>query len=438
MSDTFRCRCQNCGKEFELGEQDELRCPGCFWTSSVVRLDEAAKEGPVAHPSKALTDAKVKAKKRIGQALRFLLYLALAAFVVGGLIFGLKSKSERSGAPIKPPQKTTEPQAPKKEKPAVEKIPAAEPDLSVLLSEEEKALLSNVIPIEIPRKLTDEEKEILGRKVSFSGDEGKPPVLRFWSQAQFDDFLTASQSQRQIHFPWRYERSLRKLFRDHYLRAEGLSREMDWEGARLELLNALVFPIYGNDLRLHRSVALVMLKAYIDEVLGKIKMINGFLSKQGAIQELEDLKENYEGLFVLISEENWNEALPFIERLEERAKALETRSKGTEIQYPPVMAQIDPDIQKGLMAGGETEVALSTSINSVLADLKIKKSVIRQNTTLSLEEVKSKYESAVRAIEDKRWAEAREILNTISYPSDIASDAKAKSAILTKLVGKEK
>lgn len=56
----------------------------------------------------------------------------------------------------------------------------------------------------------------------------------------------------------------------------------------------------------------------------------------------------------------------------------------------------------------------------------------------NLQVMKDKYETALSAIQIKRWEDAKSALESVNYPPELADDAKRKSAILATLTEKAK
>lgn len=439
----MRYHCQNCDARFELAENDAVRCPSCFWTSSVRCLDEPQEKRSLSPKMEKVKKESLCAEKNTplskelaGRGRSAIRLFLLAMLLLAAAVFAAQSLRGVSRSNLFPKGTSIQPFKADVRKPALTQPKSSVTDPLAVLSGEEKSILLSRPDFSIPRKLTADESDMLTRRVDFSAEAPASPRLVFWTAEKFQDYLTAEQKKRGIHFTGSYEHALTKLFKDRYLKAEQLVNEGAYGAARLELLNSLVFPVYANDIRLHRAVGLVMLQGLIHDTLSKIKTLNAYLFKQSVEQELGDLRENYEGFFALAGKEDWNEAFAFAGRLEEKAKALEEKLKMLNVEYPPSISRIDEDIRKSLFVQEEGLLGMSTMMNSILADLRIKKTALQQNTTDSLQSVKTKYEAGLSAIGEKKWNEAKAFLEEIGYPPEIASDAKQKAAILSKLIPK--
>lgn len=423
-SEQIRYYCQNCDHRFTLGSEESLRCPKCFWTTSVQRVDDERKEEPSFRNKE-----KVKSAPKSLSLSAFLPIIRLAGAIVFILIVWMIGKSvfQKFQSKEKMPRISVDPV------PAVPLTPPKDP--STLLSEEEKQILSKKIDLTIPRKLSSEENEIIVRRVDLSVENVTPASgLRFWTMDDFKNFLTQEQQRRKIYFPSGYKSALAKLFKDHYLKAESEVKNMHLSEARTELFNALLFPVYSKDIRLHRGVALVMLQGYINDIIGKIHRLDSMIASQVSLEALSRLKSDYDSMFHSAESGLWNDVLTKINQMEEKAKLLESELRKIDTHYPPFFTQIDPDIQRGLSNSSAKEIPILTNLSSLLIDLKLKKKQIEQNLDSNLEKVKAQYETALKAIQISNWEEAKSALQSITYPPEVVSDAKQKLAVLEKLL----
>ena len=425
--------CQNCGKRFSLPVGEAVRCPSCFWTTSVRR--ESPEEEPHSAEQKTQSQPKSASPKPAVRGSRSLIIFGAALLVLALFVFRDKIQIPTI---IRSRVRAGHPKAvPASKKSSAAQTESSQADPLSLLSVEERTVLSGTVSFSIPRTLTVDEKEILNRRVEISAAGETPPSFKFWTLDEFKEFVTAEQKKRKIYFSWGYERSLAKLFADHYLKAEDAFKKAQYEEARLEFLNALVVPVYANDIRLHRAVALVMLQGYLNEAITKIQRLNSYIFTQALLSSLDQFKTDYADFFKLIGQESWEEALRLLDRLDESARKIESQAKGLEVNYPPVLSQIDPNVRRGLERLGDVLSPLVTNLNSVLTDLKIKRKQVEQNTVQNLQKMKEKYDAAVSALQAKRWQEAESLLEQVAFPPEIAEDAKHKAAILSKLTSRD-
>ena len=84
---TVRYLCAHCGRGFEAEEKDAVECPGCFWTSSVKKEEEARgqKETVMAAPSAVPAVEGKKGPARFVPA--FVLLGLIVLSVAGGIVF---------------------------------------------------------------------------------------------------------------------------------------------------------------------------------------------------------------------------------------------------------------------------------------------------------------------------------------------------------------
>jgi len=300
----------------------------------------------------------------------------------------------------------------------------------VAWSEEQAAVLNVRVKVTMPRALSEDEMHILTRRVDFAIDMHQLPVLHFMSEDEFDKALNRAQQEKKIYFPGKYKRELKDLFTNHYLAAQTAYEAGRVEETRDELLNSIVFPIFRNDLLLHRSVAQVMLRPYINDVLAKMQALNAYVLRQNLAQAMEGLEKGYQDLFALIESNDWDKAYALAKGLTDETNSIEAKKNQFQVPYPAVVGEVDQDIRKGLEWQDESLAPISTSLNSVLADLRIKTKTLETNTTEALKKAAENYEKATMAIDEKRWPDAIKWLEQVIYPIELVQDAQAKLAVL--------
>ena len=85
------------------------------------------------------------------------------------------------------------------------------------LSEEERTSLLSGFKIETPRPLTQDEEEVLKKRVSRPEQLTAKPVIKMWTEDDFSSLLQQEQKKRKITLGWVYVRSLKKTFEKNYL-----------------------------------------------------------------------------------------------------------------------------------------------------------------------------------------------------------------------------
>ena len=423
--------CENCEKKFEAPETDTPRCPQCFWTSSVHPVDQIVQPKTFsASPGPRQTPASFRFPFRpvlIGAAVIAALALLIG---FGGKLAALVKKSKSSisitGAKsVLVPKVETSQQA-----------PAASKNLLQLLSDEDKRTLLQPVTLSVPGsgQLGDDEMQILNQRADVDFKPGQSAQFDFWTQDTFAAFLKTQQQKRKIYFSGGYVRLLEKLFEEHYVKAAAAAQAGNYGEARNELLYALHFPIYANDVKKHRAVALVMMKDYIDDVLMKVRSLNALVLAHELNESMHKLQTDYESLFDLIESKDWDRAFQYAGTLEEEAGSVDQKSRQLQTQYPEIVSEIDPDIRRGLDRQDEFLTPISTGLKSLLADLKIKKTVFKQNTAQAVQAAKVQYDAAMQAIQSEKFQEALEAFGTVQFPHELAQDARQKESILQKIL----
>jgi len=177
---TIRYYCTHCAHSFEAEEKENMECPSCVWTSSVVRESEH-REREVQQQSESskrkmpvLPQGFMIAMDAIKPLLILLLVLGLIA--AGFLFFkpqvvGLGQKIQSGGVKLKQTAIDIQGSPDEKKKQAKKpKMPAGQ-DLVAetqqpVLSEQEKAVLARKIELDPARELSPMEKDLLGRVAS--------------------------------------------------------------------------------------------------------------------------------------------------------------------------------------------------------------------------------------------------------------------------------
>ncbi len=430
----MKYRCTHCNHIFESAEPEIRHCPKCFWTTSVAPFSETNPAAPVS--SNTAPAEKTSKKKRPVWLLTSLFVLVVLLLAGGGAAFfvlkGDKSAG-RTSITIKPGSPVTVKGAHRLE----EKQKAAPDPLSVL-SDMEKQTLEKRFVLMVPRELSSDEEEVLRKQVTLPFQTGKAPALAMWSKEDFRSFLKTEQARRGIPLGGLYVRRLYKLFDNHYLAAGKMIESGDYVLAREAFLKALDFPVYQNDVKMHRSVALVVLRPYINDVLGKIGAINQYFQSQRLASRAESISKNYQDLFSALDLKNWGSALRSIKTIRERVATFQDESTMTTMDYPPAFRALDGEIQAAVVKTTAPSPLQATDFKALLLDLDLKEKVVLQNTEEALGQAQKDYEKAFQLIEAKDWASAYDQLGVITYPPELVEEAATKAAILEKIITAEK
>lgn len=324
--------CSHCGYRFESEPAESLICPNCFWSTSVNRIEESKLQSkPV-----ATTPENVSQKTS-----HFLLWIGAGIFVfflVATFLFAARHLKKQDEFLQK--IETENSQVIAKEAPelATPPVPAAKEDTDQKVS----------LPVDRP--LTDLEKEVLTRRIPLKSRLARGIQTPPWDEQQFEAFLKGEEAHYKIPLEWSYRRKLKAVFKLHYLPAAQAFEAKDYLKARNEWILSLIFPIYQNDAGKHRGVVLTMLRAYINDTLSKIGMMNALLTGQDQYGPEEEIRALYDNFYELIQKESWEEANAKSLELENTLKKIE---KGTASVTPPPLpneiTSIDADIRDVLL-----------------------------------------------------------------------------------------
>ncbi|MBI4368489.1 MAG: hypothetical protein HY588_03770 [Candidatus Omnitrophica bacterium] len=400
----MKYRCMHCNHTFDLGERDFRRCPNCFWTTSLTPMGGESEAEPVPQKSKS-------AVKFNGKVLAF----ALGSIFVAGIIFFLL-KNWESAPVFKTDRKTADVEPP---------LPVAS-----LLSEAEQNELVNPLQMTIPRQLTEDEEEILKKQVSFPASFSPQTSFTVWKKEDFEKMLVTEQKKRKITFGWLYLRSLTKTFEKYYPEAAQAYQKEDYLLARELFLGSLSFPVYQNDPKVHRAVVLVMLRSYLNDVLGKLAVINQHLLSQELSTDVRSIFESYQALFPVLELQEWDRSLALIHRLQNQIAEFENKPQAAETGYPSVFGELDLEIQNAIRAEAAPKPEAAVSLKALSIDLNLKEKAVRQNTPEVLLKVQKQAEEISQALEAKEWSVARQGLELIDFPPELLRQARRKLGLL--------
>ncbi|MBI4358270.1 MAG: hypothetical protein HY584_03130, partial [Candidatus Omnitrophica bacterium] len=421
----MRYRCTHCSHVFELREQEFQRCPNCFWTTSLAPFQAEGEQKTVTEVSKPPVSEPSSPK---WNAKPFVTFIILMVAVGTSLFLWFKA-----GRPIPKFAAQFPTEIPKAiwPKPDLSKvIPQPKPSkaLDSFLTKEERTELSQSFQVTIPRKLSEDEEEILKKQVSFPANFAEKPKLEKWDKGDFEKMIKSEQDKRKIRLGWWYVRSLTKTFESHYAGAFDAYDAGNDELARALFIRTLSFPIYRNDVKFHRAVALVMLRPYINDVIGKIALINQYLLTQNLAAEVRALFESYEALFPVFELQEWDRALQLMEELKKKIEVFESRPQNTQVSYPPAFGLLDAEIQAAIQAEAAPKPEAAVNLKALQIDLGLKEKVVRQNTPGELVKIQKQYELAMQDLKEGDWLSARDSFRAIEHPPELAAEAKKKLA----------
>ena len=417
----MKYKCTHCSHTFELSERDFQRCPNCFWTTSLVS-EQAEGVPKQVNILKSVTADQPKSRVRIPIKL-------LATFVVIGLLAALFFVLNQKGFLNQVKIKTSQPA--KKEAPAKILNPN---QVSKALSESERTQLSRPFQITIPRQITEDEEKILKKEVSFPAKLAEKPGIAPWKKKDFEKMLTSEQKKRKIQLGWGYEKSLINVFEKNYPAAVKAFEQGNYAEARIHFIDSLAFPVYRNNRQLHRAVALVILRPYINDVIGKIAILNQHLVGQNYLTEVNAIFAAYQALFPVLELQEWDKTLTMMTQLKDQIKAFEQKPKDQTVPFPPSFNALDQEIQNAIQAEASPKPDAAINLKALTVDLNLKEKIVRSNTSGELANIQKQYQQALSLIEQGDWNEARNILQAIEFPPELVEDIRIKLEIIEKIL----
>lgn len=431
---SYRFVCTNCGKKFELETPDAKECPFCYWSSSVKREDllGAEKKSLNARSSQR----NLKPGQRVGAerflktaSLLFRIFLA-GAILAGVGILGYRLFRDKGLMNFKPAKSfsisfSSKSQSASKVSPKTETL--------VFSPQEKEILYHEAVILAEP---DSEEQKLLNRTASFQTGDRENLPSGAWTLPQYQKMIEDQERFYKMSFARSYKNKLTDLFKNKYQAASEAFTKGDILVARNFWVESLVFPLYSQDLKKHRAVALTMLRPFINDTLAKIRTMNQILSEQAQQVEERALAAVYQNVLALIEQKKWQEALTAVDALMPRVITLQqsARQPVTLPPYPPAFGMIDQDIQPALLDLMSVNPLTLADLQPLQQDLVEKKEILLQFTQAYREKVTATYRNALELIHQQKWQEALAQLESIQGPRAIQEDAARKIAILQKKV----
>jgi hypothetical protein len=427
---SYRYICDHCGKKFELEAPEAKECPFCFWSSSVKREDVLASEKKSV-PRSSRKDAAKPGLKFSSGNLKFLFRTLIFLVILGAVgflafkaykIFSSSSLRSWKTFSIKPQNDIKD----------TEKGVA---DPWTLLSPQEKETLSREVTIPADRVPDPGELEILGRSVPFQTGWAEKLPSAVWTLEQYQKLIADQEAFYKMPFARSYRKKLEELFKTKYLAAADAFTKGDVLAARNLWVESLAFPLYSQDLKKHRAVALTMLRPFINDTLLKVSAMNQSLLDRGKKAKEQALSVEYQQLTGLIAQRKWQEALTVTLQMITELDQLRKNAVPQEAppSYPASFGTIDLDLQRPLMDLMSPSPSTTADLQPLQQDLVEKKEVIETFTEAYLKNALAVYQSALGLIRDKKWEEAAQVLGSLQGPQVLQQDAAAKVAILGKI-----
>lgn len=413
--------CTHCGRHFEAEEKDILECPGCFWSTSVKKEEDWTEARPEAATAPSQSPKGPKLTLRIPG--RLILGLVLVAAAAAVLIFALpKIKGLLKKKPV------TEISVSKKKS-----VPVSPLDS---LTEEEKNILQRRLQVSADRPFDEEEKKILETQVSFKTGFSEKLPSQTWTIEGYQQMLAQEERTYKVPFPRSYKKKLEDLFQVKYVPASEAFKSGDLLKARDLWAESLAFPLYSQDIQRHRGVALTMLRPFIADTLSKIGAINSSSVEKAVREKEEEISAAYAKLSGLIAKKSWQESLDQMEVVKKQLEAFAQPEKSAMSQappYPPTLGQVDADIQATLFELLKVPPPPVADLEPIRRDIFLKEKLIRTFLPEPLQAVQAKHDEALDAVRQARWTEAETKLRGIDAPPSYLRDAQEKIRILKKL-----
>ncbi len=431
----MKYRCTHCNHTFELSDHEFQRCPNCFWTTSLVNLEEESAQKEI-NASKPVTTDRSKTRSFFpipiffGIAVLGIAVIAVLISIQKGNFKNLKFKAPLLSHLGK--KQNMEPPGPSEEGSPVRKWSVDQ--VAKALTEAERTHLSRPFQITVPRQVTEDEEKILKKQVSFPAKLSEKPVIVPWKKEDFENLLSTEQKSRKIQLGWNYERSLNRIFEKNYQAAMKAFDQGDYRLTRTHFIDSLSFPVYRNNRQLYRAVVLVMLRPFINDVIGKIAILNQYLVGQNYLSEVNSIFSTYQALFPVLELQEWEKVLSMITELKDQVNAFEQKPKDQAVPPPASFAALDPEIQSAVQTEASPKPEAAINLKALTVDLDLKEKVVRSNTAEELTGIQKRYQQALLLIGEGNWEEARNILRSIEFPPELVEDVKTKLEIIDKIL----
>jgi len=448
----IRYYCTHCSHAFEAEEKENMECPSCVWTSSVVRESEHhEREAQQQTASSKKNTSAIPAGLRIAfDAVKPLLILgAVLGLIAAGFVFlkpqvsNLLHKMKSRGVELKVPSAEISGKSRIEKKSAKSVKTQASQELGTekpqpVLSEQEKAVLARKIELDPTRELSPMEKELLSRAAVLKTGRIEKLPSPVWNLERFEKLLEDQQTLYQVPLPRSYRKKLKILFESKYLAGAQAFTESRLLEARNLWVEALQFPIFANDIEKHRGVVLTMLRSFINDTLSKIGALNAMLVESPVRDRETQLNGAYEQFKKLLTERNWNAAYEAGQKVLALAADFDTATVGTPQvpPYPP-SAQIDRDIGKSLYDLLEASRPAVADVGGLERDVRMKTQVIETLLPERFTESTGYYHTGLAAMDQAQWQSAIESLSKVKEPALLQRDSAEKIKILEKIIRAE-
>lgn len=414
--------CTHCGKKFEAEEKEILECPGCFWSTSVKREEEAAAPASAENrPAKPAFKFQMPALPKIPwqPILGIAIVCGILFVAMKGIAPFIKRAAEKS------------PKIEKNETPAavVPQVPAA----AAQLPAESQNILARRIQVSADRVPSEEELKVLSARASFKTGFAEKLPSQAWTLENFKEMIKQQEQFYKVPLPRSYKGKLEDLFKSSYLTAAEAFKNGDLITARNGWIDSLAFPVYANDPRKHKGVILTMTKPFITDTLSKIGTINSILAEKTVRDREQEAAATYQKFVSFIDQKNWPEALKAAEDLNAELNSFSNPKPVEAPPYPASISKIDSDIQASIQELSNVPPPAVSDLEPMQQDILLKRGVIESFIPEKLKEKQEAYDAAIDHLQRGEWEEAKKKLRTISTPLEMRRDAVEKIQILEKM-----
>lgn len=432
--------CTHCGRRFEAEKAEILECPGCFWSTSV-RPDEGAVSGAAAQESKSISafprsnaEGSKKDPFTLPGILRILgIFIAVIAAVwllPRGLQFMRETEFLR-----KPGQAKTDLAAPESVKASgADAQGGAGQGVPSVFTPEDEAVLSRRVEADPEAQPTGDQLAVLSRPAAFQSGSMQKLPSKGWSVQSYDQMITQQERAFKLPFPRSYRKKLIKLFETNYPAGTAAFEAGDLLAARNAWVASLEFPLYSQNPMRHKSVALTMLRPFINDTLSKIGALNTMIVEAQLRSREEEISRDYQAVRSRLEKESWKEADEASAALLEKIRGFENSvtPDSSAPPYPEVVRRIDSDISVTLMDLLTPPTPPIGNLVPISEDLRAKRAVLATLQQDRRQEQQKLYDEGLALIQAGSFAEAEKKLMQVRFPDDLAQDARAKTDVLRK------
>jgi len=176
------------------------------------------------------------------------------------------------------------------------------------------------------------------------------------------------------------------------------------------------------------------MRPYINDVIGKIAVINQYLLGQGSSSQMQGIIKSYQSLPQMFEARQWQRSLDLIQNLKSQIEQLENQPVDKTIRYPAAFGELDRELQRAIREEAEPKPDAIFSWKAMLIDLGLKEKIAGHNLPSALTKVQAEFGEAIRLLERGNWQEAQNKFRKIDYPPELELEAKRRASEIAKLI----